>query len=144
MHWGREGETEHAGGAGAQKISREPQPPVEKPSQTSLSITFALHAITKMPAKEMTSLNGHHPYTQRVRRVNLRSLKTTWWRDRKGNQKDRAIWQKKNCGQELSSTSQRKLVSEVGVWDPGECPHPGSPLMQEMQVTSWVTLSREE
>lgn len=86
---------------------------------------------------ERISLNGHCTYTWRVRRVSLKSLKMTWWRERKGKWKEGAIWQKKNWGQEItSSTSQRKPVSEVGVSDPGQCPHLDSALTQETQVVS--------
>lgn len=132
-----------------EKSQRGPQPSVKKPSQTSPTCTSVLYVITEMPAMERISLNGHCTYTRRARRVSLKSLKMTWWRDGKGKWKGEAIWQKKNWGQEItSSTSQRKPVSEVGVWDPGQCPDTGNTgclqvSFSRKEVGSWDRLRKK-
>lgn len=88
----------------------------KKPSQ-GFSHQYFCSTCNNRNASKVEDITEWAPYL--VTTAILNSLKTTWWRDRKGKQKEGAIWQKKYSSKEISSTSQRKPVSEAGVWDQG-------------------------
>lgn len=123
------------------KSQREPQPSVEKPLQTSPSNTFVLYVRTEMPAKERTSLNGHCTYTQRARRVSLKSLKTRWWRDRKGKRKEGDhVTEEKLWPRDDKFNITEEACFRGRNWRARSMPWP----YRKCRLSPWVSISREE